>query len=160
MVSGFPAPSWISRGSRLCGAGRKSSARDAVFPQEGTKKPPRQSWSELRCAALSWVLLLYPCFSSSLAQLLKLLSRPPEQTWIRRRTVSLPQAKASCVLPRGCLRESSGAQHPSRGHLGSPSISAAGKLPPPTAPGALGKFLSGQGQDTSAGLCEGSRCIN
>lgn len=70
------------------------------------------------------MLLLHPCFSSSLAQLLKLLSRPPEQTWILRRTVSLPHAKASCVHPRGCLGENSGAQHPSKSHLDSPSISA------------------------------------
>lgn len=70
------------------------------------------------------MLLLHPCFSSSLAQLLKLLSRPPEQTWILRRTVSLLHTKPSCVHPGGCLQESFGAQHPSRGHLDSPGISA------------------------------------
>lgn len=122
-----------------------------IFPWEGTWNPPRLGRSELCCALLSWILLLHLCFPSSLAQLLKLLSRPPEQTWILGRIIIL----AACI-PRAASRKALERSIPPRAIW--PARASALKPPPPRSP--LGKFLSGQGQDTSAGLCEGSLCIN
>lgn len=77
--------------SRLCWKGEELGEKCHF----SSGKPPRLSQSEPRCAFLSWMELLHLCFSSSLAQLPKPLSRPPERIWTLCRTVSSPRVNAA-----------------------------------------------------------------